>query len=67
MEKVYVVGAARTPVGSFGGVLKEVNAVNLGSIAIEEAVKRAGVETSQVDEVIMGNVLQAGLGQNPGR
>jgi len=67
MERVYVVSAARTPVGSFGGVLKDVNAVRLGAIAIEEAIRRAGVEANQVDEVLMGNVLQAGLGQNPGR
>ena len=67
MEKVYVVGAARTPVGSFGGTLKDVAAIKLGSIVIEESLKRAGVSKDAVDEVIMGNVLQAGLGQNPGR
>lgn len=67
MEKVYVVGAARTPVGTFGGALKGVSAVELGKIAIEESIKRAGVDVKDIDEVIMGNVLQAGLGQNPGR
>ena len=67
MERVYVVSAARTPVGSFGGVLKDVNAVRLGAIAIEEAIRRAGVEANHVEEVLMGNVLQAGLGQSPGR
>ncbi len=67
MEKVYVVGAARTPVGTFGGALKGVSAVELGSIAIAESIKRAGIDEKFVDEVIMGNVLQAGLGQNPGR
>ncbi len=67
MEKVYVVGAARTPVGSFGGALKDVNAVELGRIAIAESLQRAGVEASEVEEVLLGNVLQAGLGQNPAR
>lgn len=62
-----MVGAARTPVGSFGGALKSVSAVELGSVAISEAIKRAGINKEGVDEVIMGNVLQAGLGQNTGR
>ncbi|MFY9115245.1 MAG: acetyl-CoA C-acetyltransferase [Dethiobacteria bacterium] len=67
MEKVYVIGAVRTPVGSFGGALKDVPAVELGSIVIEEAIKRAGLDKEDVDEVIMGHVLQAGLGQSSGR
>jgi len=62
-----VVGAVRTAVGSFGGSLKDVGAVELGALVIQEALRRAGVDGSQVDEVIMGNVLQAGLGQNPAR
>lgn len=67
MRKAVVVGAVRTAVGSFGGALKDVSAVELGAIVIKEALRRAGVEAAQVDEVIMGNVLQAGLGQNPAR
>ncbi|MBS4022275.1 MAG: acetyl-CoA C-acetyltransferase [Dethiobacter sp.] len=67
MKKAAVVGAVRTAVGSFGGSLKDVNAVELGSVVIREALRRAGVSPAQVDEVIMGNVLQAGLGQNPAR
>ena len=67
MKKAVIVGAVRTAVGSFGGALKDVGAVELGAIVIKEALRRAGVEAAQVDEVIMGNVLQAGLGQNPAR
>jgi acetyl-CoA C-acetyltransferase len=66
-KKVAVVGAARTAIGSFGGGLREVAAVDLGALVIREALRRAGVEPTLVDEVIMGNVLQAGLGQNPAR
>lgn len=67
MRKAVVVGAARTAVGSFGGSLKDVSAVDLGALVIKEALRRAGVDGAQVDEVIMGNVLQGGLGQNPAR
>ena len=67
IREVVVVGAVRTPVGTFGGSLKDVNAVDLGALVIKEALRRAGVDANQVDEVIMGNVLQAGLGQNPAR
>ncbi|MDW7652399.1 MAG: acetyl-CoA C-acyltransferase, partial [Bacillota bacterium] len=67
MRNAVVVGAVRTPVGSFGGSLKDVAAVDLGALVIREALRRAGVSGDQVDEVIMGNVLQAGLGQNPAR
>lgn len=67
MREVVIVSAARTPIGSFGGALKNVPARTLGSIAIKEVLKRAGVKAEDVDEVIMGNVLQAGLGQNPAR
>lgn len=67
MREVVIVSACRTALGSFGGSLKEVTAVKLGALVIKEAVKRAGIDPAQVDEVIMGNVLQAGLGQNPAR
>jgi acetyl-CoA C-acetyltransferase len=67
MKEVVIVGAARTPVGRFGGAVKDIPAVQLGAIAVKEALKRAGVSADQVDEVILGNVLQAGLGQNPAR
>lgn len=65
--EVVIVSAVRTAIGSFQGALKNVPATKLGAIVIEEAIKRAGIEKDQVDEVIMGNVLQAGLGQNPAR
>lgn len=67
MREVVIVSAVRTAIGSFGGGLKDVPAVDLGALVIKEAVKRAGVKPELVDEVIMGNVLQAGLGQNPAR
>lgn len=67
IDDVVIVSAARTPIGSFGGAFKELSAVQLGAIAIEAAVNRAGLAPDSVDEVIMGNVLQAGLGQNPAR
>ncbi|MCW3488869.1 acetyl-CoA C-acetyltransferase [Dethiobacter alkaliphilus] len=67
MKKAVVVSAVRTAVGSFGGSLKGVQAVDLGGLVIKEALRRAGVDGATVDEVIMGNVLQAGLGQNPAR
>ena len=66
-EEVVIVSAVRTAVGKFGRSLKDVPAPQLGAIVIAEAVKRAGVRVDQVDEVIMGNVLSAGLGQNPAR
>ncbi|TQK62961.1 acetyl-CoA C-acetyltransferase [Brevibacillus sp. AG162] len=65
--KTVIVGAARTPFGKFGGALKALSAVELGSIVIKEAVERAGISGDQVDEVIMGMVLQAGAGQVPSR
>ncbi len=67
MREVVIVSAARTPVGRFLGGLSGVPAPRLGSIAIGEAVRRAGIEKADVDEVIMGNVLSAGLGQAPAR
>lgn len=67
LQDVVIVSAVRTAIGSFQGSLKDVPAPTLGSIVIKEAIRRAGIEPNQVDEVIMGNVLQAGLGQNPAR
>ena len=67
MRDVVIVGAARTPIGSFGGSLKDVPTRKLGAIAIKGAVERAGIKPEMVDEVIMGAVLQGGLGQNVAR
>ena len=67
MREVVIASAARTPIGSFGGSLKTVPARTLGAICIKEALKRAGIDGADVDEVIMGNVLQGGLGQNISR
>jgi acetyl-CoA C-acetyltransferase len=64
---VYIVAAVRTPIGSFGGALKDVSATKLGATAIKAAIERAGITGSEVDEVIMGCVLQANLGQAPAR
>ena len=66
-KEVYIVSAVRTPIGSFGGALKDVPATKLGAIAIKAAVERAGIQPDQVNEVLMGCVLQAGLGQAPAR
>jgi acetyl-CoA C-acetyltransferase len=67
MEKAVILSAVRTPIGKFMGGLSSLTAPELGAKVVAEAVKRAGVEPGQVDEAIMGNVLQAGLGQNPAR
>ncbi|MBQ2867368.1 MAG: acetyl-CoA C-acetyltransferase [Firmicutes bacterium] len=67
MREVVIVSAARTPIGSFGGTLKGTPTVTLGEIAVEEAIKRAGISAEMVDEVVLGCVLQAGLGQNVAR
>ncbi|HHW37120.1 MAG TPA: acetyl-CoA C-acetyltransferase [Bacillales bacterium] len=67
LKDVVIVSAVRTGIGSFAGSLKDISAPKLGAIVIKEALKRADVQADQVDEVIMGNVLQAGLGQNPAR
>jgi acetyl-CoA C-acetyltransferase len=67
MEDAVIVSAVRTPVGSFGGQLKDVPATELGAHAITAALERAGIAPNQVDEVLLGCVLQAGLGQNPAR
>lgn len=67
MQEVYVISAVRTPLGSFGGSLKSFSATQLGGFAIKAAVERAGIENNHVQEVIMGSVLQANLGQAPAR
>ncbi|MBC8589256.1 acetyl-CoA C-acetyltransferase [Paratissierella segnis] len=67
MKEVVIVSAVRTPIGSFGGSFKDVSAVELGTIAVKEALKRANLDLKLVDELIFGNVLQAGLGQNVAR
>jgi acetyl-CoA C-acetyltransferase len=67
MREVVIVSAVRTPVGTFAGSLKDVPAVQLGVVAVKEAMQRAGIEAAQVENVVLGNVLQAGLGQNTAR
>lgn len=67
MKEVVIASGVRTAVGKFGGTLLNVPAVDLGAVVIKEALKRANVKPEDVSEVIMGNVLQAGLGQNPAR
>ena len=67
MREVVIVSAVRTAVGSFNGSLTPFSAVDLGSMVIKEAIARAGIDKASIDEVIFGNVLQAGLGQNPAR
>lgn len=67
MKDVVIVAAVRTPVGKFQGAFAEMTAVQLGAIAVREAVKRAGIDPASVDECLMGCVLPAGLGQNPAR
>ncbi|PIT11738.1 acetyl-CoA acetyltransferase [Snodgrassella alvi] len=67
MTKTVIVSAARTAIGSFNGALATMSAIDLGKTVIDEALKRAALDTGLVNEVIMGNVLQAGLGQNPAR
>src|SRR5881396_4425260 len=67
LEQAVIISAVRTPVGKILGALKSFKATDLGAIVVREAVKRAGVKPEEVDEVIMGCVVQAGLGQNPAR
>src|SRR5256885_5216233 len=67
IKQAVIISAVRTPVGKFLGALKGFKATELGAIVVREAVKRAGVNPADVDEVIMGCVIQAGLGQNPAR
>ena len=67
MGEIVIASACRTAIGTFGGTLKDVPAAELGAIVVKEAVKRSGIKPEMVDEVIFGNVLQAGLGQNIAR
>ena len=67
LEDVVIVSAVRTPIGKFQGSLSDFTAPQLGAIVVREAVKRAGIDPNSVDECIMGNVVSAGLGQNPAR
>jgi acetyl-CoA C-acetyltransferase len=66
-QVVYIVSAVRTPIGSFGGALKDIPATKLGATAIQAAIERAGIQGAEVDEVLMGCVLQANIGQAPAR
>jgi acetyl-CoA C-acetyltransferase len=66
-KEVYIVSAVRTPIGSFGGVLKDLPAPRLGAVAIKAAIEKAGIKPEQVNEVLMGCVIQANLGQAPAR
>src|SRR6266404_4769315 len=67
IKQAVIISAARTPVGKFLGALSQFKATDLGAIVVKEAVRRGGVDPADVDEVIMGCVIQAGLGQNPAR
>jgi acetyl-CoA C-acetyltransferase len=67
MKDIVIASAVRTPIGDFNGALRDISAVELGAIVIAEAVRRSSIHKEDVDEVIMGNVLPAGLGQNPAR
>ena len=67
LKNVYVAGGTRTPFGAFNGSLTGMSAAQLGSVAIRGALERANVSSTEVDEVIMGNVIGAGLGQNVAR
>ncbi len=66
-KEVYIISAVRTPLGSFGGSLKDIPATKLGAIAIKGAIEKAGIEPNMVQDVLMGCVLQANLGQAPAR
>ncbi|HEX8473605.1 MAG TPA: acetyl-CoA C-acetyltransferase [Pyrinomonadaceae bacterium] len=66
-REAVIISAVRTPTGKFQGALKNFSATDLGAMVVRESVRRAGVPVEEVDEVIMGNVIQAGLGQNPAR
>ena len=66
-KTVYILSAVRTPIGSFGGQFKSLSATQLGAAAVKGACEKAGIDVSLVDELIMGSVLQAGLGQAPAR
>ena len=66
-KEVYIIAAVRTPMGSFGGSLKSLSATQLGAAAIRGALSKSGLSPAQVEEVLMGSVLQANLGQAPAR
>ena len=67
MDEAVILSACRTPIGSFGGMFKDLSAADLGAIVIREAIARAGIEASDIGDVIMGCVLQAGAGMNVAR
>src|SRR5581483_2291835 len=67
LDHVVIISAVRTAIGKFQGALSDLKATELGAIVVREAVKRAGIDPAVVDECIMGNVVSAGLGQNPAR
>jgi acetyl-CoA C-acetyltransferase len=67
MAQAVIASAVRTPIGAFAGALAGVPATELGAIVVADAVRRAGIDPERVDEVLMGNVLEARLGQNPAR
>src|SRR6476646_2816778 len=67
MKEVYIISAVRTPIGSFGGSLKGFSATQLGAIAIKGALEKAGIDAGLVNDVLMGSVIQANLGQAPAR
>ena len=67
MKEVYIISAVRTPIGSFGGALKDFPATQLGAVVIKAAVEKAGIKPAQVQDVLMGCVIQANLGQAPAR
>ena len=67
MNHPVIVSAVRTPIGKFRGTLASIPATKLGALVIKETVERSGIRPEQIDEVIMGNVVSAGLGQNPAR
>jgi acetyl-CoA C-acetyltransferase len=67
MKEVYIISAVRTPMGSFGGALKDISATQLGAIAIKGAIEKAGIDAREVQDVLMGSVIQANLGQAPAR
>lgn len=67
MKEVFIISACRTAIGKFRGALHSLSAVDLGRLVVGSTVERAGIDSDSIDEVIMGNVLQAGLGQNPAR
>src|SRR5579862_2420522 len=66
-DDVVIISGCRTPVGKFQGSLSDLSAMKLGAVVVKEAVKRANLKPEQIDECIMGNVISAGLGQNPAR